>query len=341
MEFLRTQFHQELDDEGEIFIAGETFARHDILNGLAPEPYRIIFNDWLEERKERLLTKADEILARYDNNQRFDRLIAAFKTDRMVPFIGAGMSAACGYPPWTKFLNQLCSESHVKEADINVMLARGEYEEAAQLIHDDLGSALFNENLEATFTHEKPLTGPINYLPTLFPRVSIITTNFDPVIERVYENEKDNDAGFDMVQSGCSLSEVLRQIAAGSRLLIKLHGDCRRTVDRVLLKTEYDSAYADKGAVKQFFDKTMFGQSLLFLGCSLNIDRTINSMKGVVREFGAEGLPRHYAILELKSVDDRVTRKKHLSEANIFPIWYEEGDHDESLEALFLKLLED
>jgi hypothetical protein len=44
--------------------------------------------------------------------------------------------------------------------------------------------------------------------------------------------------------------------------------------------------------------------------------------------------------VELKASDDRVTRKKHLAEANIFPIWYPEREHDESLEALFLKMLE-
>jgi hypothetical protein len=341
VEFLRDKFHQELDDDGEIVIAGETFNRHDILNGLAPEPYRIAFNEWLDERKERLLAKADEILKLYDNKQRFDRLDTAFEADKVMPFVGAGMSAATGYPPWTKFLYQLCDESHVVRADLTTMLAKGEYEEAAQLLHDDLGAALFNENLEATFAHEKKLAGAVNFLPLLFPGQSVITTNFDPVIERIYEDAKDTVAGFDMVKSGRSLAEVLRQMAAGSRLLIKLHGDCRQVAERVLLKTEYDAAYADVGAVKNFFNKVMFGQSLLFLGCSLSVDRTLNSMKEMVKEFGADALPRHYAILELKATDDRVARKKNLSEANIFPIWYEEGEHDESLEALFLKLMED
>ena len=130
-------------------------------------------------------------------------------------------------------------------------------------------------------------------------------------------------------------------MAAGSRLLIKLHGDCRQVSDRVLLRSEYDTAYSDVGVVKNFFNRVMFGQSLLFLGCSLTVDRTISAMKETAREVGADKLPRHYAILELKAADDRVARKKHLSEANIFPIWYGEGEHDESLEALFLKLLED
>jgi hypothetical protein len=83
----------------------------------------------------------------------------------------------------------------------------------------------------------------------------------------------------------------------------------------------------------------MFGRSILFLGCGLCADRTIKTMKASVTKFGPENLPRHYAFLELKAADDRVARKKFLAGANIFPIWYEEGDHDEALEALFLKLL--
>jgi hypothetical protein len=338
VEFLRAQFHQELDYDGEIIIAGENFARHDILAELAPEPYRIAFNDWLEQRKERLLTKADEILARYDNGRRFDRLVTAYKAGKMIPFIGAGMSAASGYPTWTQFLYDLCNESHVQGSDLGEMLFRGEYEEAVQAIHDDLGSALFNENLEAAFAREKQLAGAIHHLPALFSKALVITTNFDLVVERIFENGENEDAGFDLVVSGRSLAEVLRQIAAGGRLLIKLHGDCRKVGDRVLLKSEYDTAYSDKGVVKQFFSRVMFGQSILFLGCSLTADRTITAMKQIAKEFTSEALPRHYAILELKKSDDRVARKKHLSEANIFPIFYEEGEHDESIEALLLKL---
>ena len=64
-------------------------------------------------------------------------------------------------------------------------------------------------------------------------------------------------------------------------------------------------------------------------------------MVALVEQYKPETLPRHYAFLELKEGDDRITRKKELAAANIFPIWYSEGEHDESIESLFLKLLED
>ena len=64
-------------------------------------------------------------------------------------------------------------------------------------------------------------------------------------------------------------------------------------------------------------------------------------MVALVAKYGAETLPRHYTFLELKEDADRVARKKELAAANIFPIWYPEGEHDESIEALFVKLMED
>jgi hypothetical protein len=74
VDFLRDRFHEELDDEGDIVIAGERFTRHDILSGLAPEAYKAAFNDWLEDRKVKLLEKANEILSHYDNAERFHQL---------------------------------------------------------------------------------------------------------------------------------------------------------------------------------------------------------------------------------------------------------------------------
>jgi hypothetical protein len=222
VEFLRPLFHQELDDEGEVIIAGEPFSRHDILNGLAPEPYRIAFNEWLENRRIRLLEKASEILSHFDNAARFEQLSVAFNNGAMIPFVGAGLSVASGFPTWTKFLYQLCGESHVSPDDLRALLNEGHYEEGAELLYDDLGSALFNEAIQSTFASMRTPAGPINFLPSLFPNTSIITTNFDPLIETIYKG--DGCQIFDIVQTGKVISEVCRQMAGGSRLLVKIHG---------------------------------------------------------------------------------------------------------------------
>lgn len=339
MEHLRELFHSALNDEGVVEIAGFTFQRDQVLRSLEEVGYEQAFQDWLLERKNELLERADDILSLHDNANRFGMLKLAFQRKRMIPFIGAGMSFSSGFPLWGQYLRKLRQESHVPESDLEKLLADGDYEGAAELLYNDLGAALFDSSLEETFRVTRYLSGPVNYLFQLFPDATFITTNFDPLIESLAAEHMPN--GFDKVQSGAQLSEALRLVSNGSRLLLKIHGECDVVTGRVLTKTEYDHAYSDNGVVRNFISRILFGQSMLFLGCSLHLDRTIHCMKQFVRENDPKQLPRHYAFLELKDSDDRVQRKKHLAEANIFPIWYPEGEHDESIEALFVKLLEE
>jgi hypothetical protein len=339
MEYLRATFHDELDSDGEIVVAGEVFTRHQILGGLAPEAYRIAFDEWLDQRKGRLLEKADGVLSRYDNADRFEQLKHTYRTSGLTPFVGAGLAMSSGYPSWTAFLYKLREESHVPLNELTTMLKAGQYEEAAEKLSTDLGAALFDENVQATFARPWAANGVINYLPLVFPTSSVFTTNFDHLLESIYKDDK--NGGFDHVASGKALLEIGRQLGAGSRILVKFHGDCNLVAERVLLKSEYDAAYGDPKVVEQFFSRVVFKGTLLFLGCSLCVDRTIQAMRLVVATHGAANLPRHYAFMELKASDDRIQRKKDLSKANIFPIWYEENDHDEALEALFIKLLDE
>jgi hypothetical protein len=338
MEFWRPKYHEYLNSEGDVEIVGSSFQRSRILRDLEPETYKLSFEDWIEDRKSSLLNVATQLLSTQGNAHRFHALRRANGLQNVVPFLGAGISVSSGFPSWTQFLWDLQAESHVVAADLETLLNAGDYEGAAQLIYDDLDSALFNRQLRECFDRECPPTGPINLLPLVFPGSNVITTNFDKLLESVFSEQSQ---GFDQVVSGGSISEALRIFTTGARCLLKLHGSCEAVANRVLLRDEYTQAYSDAGAVKRFFSRYLFGKSLLFIGCSLLTDRTIRTMEQIVAEEGADSLPQHYAFLELKAGGDRVERKKSLAKANIFPIWYPEGEHDESIEALLLALVED
>jgi hypothetical protein len=338
MDFLRSLYDDMLNDEGAVIIASLAFTRSRILSELDNQQYSLSFDEWLEGYNERLREKAEEILSLHDNRDRFEQLIRIHSLSNITPFIGAGMSMQSGYPSWTSFLYKACEESHITTSDLGALLQVGQYEEAAQLLHDNMTSAVFNELLESTFISQKEILGSVNYLPLLFPNDHIITTNFDEVIERVYA---DTDKPLSKIKSGKTLHEISRLMNQDSNMLIKIHGNCDQISERVLLKDEYDVAYLNEGDVANFFSNVMFRQSLLFIGCSLSEDRTIKKMMLTVTSNGNGSLPKHYAFLELKESDDRIARKKFLAQANIFPIWYQEGEHDESIEALLFKLNED
>lgn len=338
MEFWRPKYHEYLNSEGDVDIIGATFQRSRILKELEPETYQLSFEDWVQERKSSLRELADQVLAAHDNANRFSALKKAYGSRNVVPFLGAGLSMPSGYPGWTKFLWNLQGESHVDANKLNSLLDTGDYEGAAQLIHDDLGPALFNKQLQECFDREFAATGAINILPLVFSESSVITTNFDKLLESAFSGQSQ---GFDQVVLGSNLGEALRVLSAGGRYLLKLHGSCETVVNRVLLRDEYAQAYGDAGIVERFLTRFLFGKPLLFIGCSLLTDRTLRTMEQVVAAEGAHTLPQHYAFLELKDGVDRVERKKALAKANIFPIWYPEGEHDESIEALLLALMEE
>ncbi len=338
MDFWRPKYHEYLNSEGDIEIIGSTFQRSRILKELEPQTYQLSFEDWMEERKSNLRDVASHLLTAHDNAHRFGALKRACGSRNVVPFLGAGLSMPSGYPGWTQFLWDLQAESHVNADVLDSLLSEGDYEGAAQLIHDDLGSTLFNKQLQECFDRESPIIGSINLLPLVFRESNVITTNFDKLLESTFSGQSQ---GFDQVVSGGNLSEALRILSAGGRYLLKLHGSCETIANRVVLREEYDQAYGDIGSVRRFFHRFLFGKSLLFIGCSLLTDRTLLTMEKVIADEGAQTLPQHYAFLELKNGVDRVERKKALAKANIFPIWYPEGEHDESIEALLLALMEE
>ena len=338
MDFWRPKYHEYLNSEGDVDIIGSTFQRSRILKELEPETYQLSFEDWIAERKSNLRNIADQVLAAHDNALRFGALKKACDSRNVVPFLGAGLSMPSGYPGWTKFLWDLQAESHVNPSELESLLNTGDYEGAAQLIHDDLGSGLFNKQLQECFTRECAATGSINLLPLAFPDSNVITTNFDKLLESTFSGQSQ---GFDQPISGSNLGEALRLLSTGGRYLLKLHGSCEMVANRVLLRDEYANAYGDSGVVGRFFSRFLFGKSLLFIGCSLLTDRTLRTMEQMVAAEGADTLPQHYAFLELKDGVDRVKRKKALAQANIFPIWYPEGEHDESIESLLLALMEE
>lgn len=334
MEYLKKQFEEELDAEGEIAIRGHIYGRTEILStNLRPDAYDLAFIQWSEDWRDRQIEEADEYLEEFETTKRFAGLVRAFKTSEMLPFVGAGMSIETGYPAWTPTLFLLCKASSLDEKELQRMLGEGRYEEAAQRLHDDLGPALFNGKLEHIFADDLEPCGVVNALPELFPRGTVITTNFDPLLERVFKK----DQGFDEIESGSNLDEAIRVHTSGSRMLLKIHGHCKKIGTRVLLKTEYDKAYTDDSLVNQFFNDVMFGRSFIFLGCSLYTDRTISAMAKVVADKGADKLPRHYAIVELKEGDDQNQRERELANSNIFPIWYPHKQHT-AIEALLTKL---
>lgn len=273
MKYLYDSFKEELSDESNLFIKdGQVIIRYrswtaaDIVELARKadgtnEVFDELFADWLREREERQFEQADEILKKYDQQDRFLRLTEAHRAGSVIPFIGAGLSIPSGYPGWTNFLRKQRRQTSISEETLESLLSHGQYEEAAQLLFDAQGAA-FNEAVDSSFgCTRKPLTGAAGLLPYIFTG-SIVTTNFDNVIELSYH---DADKPFTEKLSGSDSQEIRRLLAADARFILMLHGKATSGRGRILTQSEYDAHYIDGNTLHKTMKALCDCRSLLFV----------------------------------------------------------------------------
>ncbi|HIR87815.1 MAG TPA: SIR2 family protein [Candidatus Fimimorpha faecalis] len=291
------------------------------------------------------------------NKKNFNYLISLIQKHVVIPFVGAGFSANFGYPGWAKFLKNQAEHFYLPE--INQKLEKNLFEEAAGLLKEAVGEPMmeyimlqeFGDHIYRNTSYDSNL----EILPRLF-RNLIITTNYDEVLEMLYAKVNGEIIRILTPQTIRNRKLALRQIARGDAVLIKLHGDVRER-DRVLTKDEYDVSYGKtldmNLPLPGFLRQILLSRIILFLGCSLEEDRTMD----VIRHVRAEG-SLSFALLPLpestknkedpwkpklfheadgKLEEDPVfkERRKMLNKNRIIPIWYPAGEF-EAL-ALFLR----
>ncbi|MBG0875054.1 SIR2 family protein [Burkholderia sp. 9777_1386] len=323
-------------DKGRVHIRNKHWAPDEILEGLLdPDAYDDLFLDWVQERKEELIESAKTILDEFGLQDRFGKLKEVYARGAVVPFVGAGLSVSSGYPGWTAFLKQHIRETAIDPGEFDQILLAGQYEQAAQRLADALGPA-FNEAVENSFGRSREISGCVQLLPHAFDSC-VITTNFDDVTKRCYEA-----AGkpFSEELSGDHSRELPRKLAEGKRILLKLHGTSTSPRGRILTAAEYQKHYGDDEELQKTIE-AICSKTLLFVGCSLTVDRTLTAMRTFVQANGHDNVARHYAFLPVPGSDaERIARRDALIECNVYPMWYPAGAHDESIEALLLALME-
>ncbi len=336
MEYFRQRFIDDLNDEGPVVVRFFEWPSSEVLQTMSPDDYAGHFVDWVAEQKEIAKDRTRTLLEKYSCIDRFNRLHAQIDRKSVIPFVGAGLSKPMGYPLWGAFLEGLTADYLTMLDEVQTHVAADRYEEAAQCLLDRMGEAVFAEAIQSAFgSRHKTLKGPVQLLPHLFTR-GCITTNFDYVLDRVYE---DCNQKFKGEFSGTRLNEAPRRLANEPHCILRIHGEAESGHGRVLTRSEYDACYAQEGVYQELFKAIISNCSLLFLGCSLSADRTFQILKNIKQSAAVE-TPRHYAFLPLYETTDREARRRELGEADIHPIWYSPDDHDQAIEDLLISLLE-
>jgi hypothetical protein len=259
------------------------------------------------------------------NGQAFAALRKGVTTGFVIPFVGAGMSVSAGLPSWTNYLLQLCRDAGLDPAAMAERLrTTGDYEGAINDILAKVGFHVFERDFDRDFTVPERVEGPVTLLPKRFNRCAI-TTNFDRVLEKVYEQE--GVPFMDTVTGRGNANAFYRAIPAGDRYLLKLHGKVGSASERVLLKAEYEASYGQEDDIHfesplpKLLRRLYLSYSFLFLGCSLATDRTVLTFMKVAQEVGGDQLPHHYAVFECpEDTEAKRIIDQRLADCHITPL---------------------
>lgn len=285
------------------------------------------------------------------NEENFAHLVRLVRRNVVIPFIGAGVAANFGYPGWEKFLRTQARLHGLDEVD--TALKNREYEAAASLLKDRLGGdALEHIMLQVFGDHIYKQTDwghELDIIPQIFPNL-MITTNFDEVMEMLYARVNGEYIEKLTPKMLKDSRVIYKRIACGEPTLIKLHGDIA-TREFVLTEEDYDTTYGkmvldSRLPLPAFLREVLLSRIILFLGCSLEEDRTLR----IIEQAQIDG-SMSFALLPLPAATENKEhpwkpdlendkfreRERFLNIHNIIPIWYP-YEKFESLK-LFLKEL--
>lgn len=121
--------------------------------------------------------------------------------------------------------------------------------------------------------------------------------------------------------------------------IIKIHGDFKDPAHCILAKAQYDAAYGEAELdlhrpIPKMLGRYYSSNNLLFIGCSLRNDRTLQVFQATKKAAGDYLFPQHFAFEQApEQIDALVTRNSELTRLGITAIWYPKEQH-EKVEAL-------
>jgi hypothetical protein len=265
------------------------------------------------------------------NLQRFDQLVDRLEAGDVVPFVGAGLSTAGGFPTWEDHLRTQGRTAGIGAAHIEDLLVRGEYETVIAEIEASRGRDVFTQEIRDVFARTGAVTDATLLITELFTD-TVITTNYDRLIEQAFDTGAKN--AFQVING----LNALAGPSVDRISIIKLHGDIRVPGQCILGKSQYDQAYGKDGIdltlpIPKLLEYYYKNSSLLFLGCSLNNDRTVQVFRAIKHEIQQRYrdivIPQHFAIEQApESEQALIDRNAYLLGLGITGIWFEKGEFE-------------
>lgn len=267
------------------------------------------------------------------NEQRFNQLIDHLAEEIVVPFVGAGISVGGGFPTWADHLRQQGRTAGINGLQIEEWLAQGEFEQIIAHIEQVHGRDVFAQEIRDVFGKRGSIQNITLLISGMF-KDTLITTNYDQLLEQVFDNGADPEV---QVINGVTAMEPPNPTKI---TIIKMHGDIKSPTRCILGKAQYDEAYGEieldlDRAIPKMLHYYFSNNSLLFIGCSLKNDRTIQVFREVKAQAGDYAFPQHFCMEQTPDdIKSLIARNSELARLGITAIWYPKAKH-EQVETIF------
>lgn len=261
------------------------------------------------------------------NESRLKQLIDKFIDKSVVPFIGAGVSVAGGFPTWADHLRQQGRTAGIDFYQIEEWIEQGQYEQIIDHIEKKLGRDVFSQEIRDVFGRTGKISDITFRIQELFSD-TIITTNYDRLIEQVF------DIGNGPSIQAINSTDATESPDAEKTTIYKIHGDIDKPLKCILSKSQYDDAYGEneidmEKPIPSILRYHYLNSNLLFIGCSLQQDRTIQVFKEVKKNSSDSMSIQHFTIESVPADEGLlVKRNAELASLGIAAIWFEPKRYD-------------
>lgn len=151
--------------------------------------------------------------------------------------------------------------------ELEQLLESRRYPEVTSRVRRELGDELFSRTIAELLTAKGSLPEAHGHLVRI-PWSSIVTTNFDDLLERAYEDLA--HAGRPRAPTGGELSSLGTLLVDGGFFILKAHGDFARPQAMVFSTEDYQRVIHESPAFQATMASLLMTNAVVFVGYSLN-----------------------------------------------------------------------
>lgn len=237
------------------------------------------------------------------------RIQHASRTNKLVVFVGAGVSQNSGIPTWNNLICSMMEELPSELSKENDVL------KLAQMYKDSRGHKEYMDKIKNVLLYNKAVPNPLHKSIIALNPCHIITTNYDDLIEQELANEFKQ---YDIIREDKDIPQMEKQ-----HCLVKMHGDY--ATDNIVLTEKDYFDYKNNFPLIRAFVQSLFASKLvLFVGFSfadLNLKMIMNELQNIL----SEDMQRAY-LLSYDTPDD--ITKKYFEEKGVNILHFSEEELD-------------